>query len=330
MRCTSPLYRVNRGEFVPPFITRKFYGYKDYQHFVNNLGVDSSVFTRINCGQCLSCRINKAREWAERCYLESKIFQSNYFVTLTYNDEHLHFAPCGFPTLVKRDIQLFIKRLRKWCESNGKPSPRYFCTGEYGEKNFRPHYHCIIFNLVLDDLIQYKTVKRGSDVYIYENSPTLEKIWGKGFCVISKVVPETCAYTAQYSLKKVGMHYDKAYSLEVLQDECASDEKKFNALCSLREVLPPFNIQSNRPGIGAAFARQNLQEILVTDNIPGCKIKAIRYFDKLMERVDPVRLQEIKERRANACDLQESIYGSKQFEVREEYVKRRNTLRRSI
>lgn len=330
MRCTSPLYRVNRGEFVPPYITRKIYGYKQYLHFINNLGVDSSLFTRINCGQCLSCRINKAREWAERCYLESKMYPSSYFVTLTYNDEHLNYAPCGMPTLKKRDIQLFIKRLRKWCDKSGKPSPRYFATGEYGEKNFRPHYHMILFNIEIEDLTHYRTVKRGNDIYIYENSCVLEKLWHKGFVVISKVVPETCAYTAQYSLKKVGMMYSTGYAKDILLNECSSNEKRFNALCSLGEVLPPFNIQSTKPGIGGAFASQNLSEILETDAIPGCKIKAIRYFDKLMERENPVRLEEIKQLRADACDLQSSIYGEKQFEVREDYVLRRNKLRRSI
>lgn len=52
--------------------------------------------------------------------------------------------------LSKRDIQLFIKRLRK--RNSGI---RYFVVGEYGTQKGRPHYHAVIFNLLDLDLITY-------------------------------------------------------------------------------------------------------------------------------------------------------------------------------
>lgn len=46
--------------------------------------------TVIPCRKCIGCRIDYSRDWANRGYLESKKSpNSNYFVTLTYDDEHL-------------------------------------------------------------------------------------------------------------------------------------------------------------------------------------------------------------------------------------------------
>lgn len=68
-----------------------------------------------------------------------EVSSSAFFITLTYDDEHL---PPG-AELSKRDLQLFIKRLRK-----RNPGIRYFAVGEYGSQKGRPHYHAVIFNLL--------------------------------------------------------------------------------------------------------------------------------------------------------------------------------------
>ena len=68
-----------------------------------------------------------------------EVSTSAFFITLTYNNENL---PPG-DELCKRDLQLFIKRLRKV-----NPGIRYFAIGEYGEEGKRPHYHAVIFNLI--------------------------------------------------------------------------------------------------------------------------------------------------------------------------------------
>ena len=46
-------------------------------------------------------------------------------------------------TLVRRDWQLFVKRLRKLHPPNAVI--RYYAVGEYGSKTWRPHFHAIIF-----------------------------------------------------------------------------------------------------------------------------------------------------------------------------------------
>lgn len=60
------------------------------------------------------------------------------FSTLTYSPR---MAPAG-GSLNLRDYQLFLKRLRKLVGPF-----RYYIVGEYGERNFRPHYHAALFGV---------------------------------------------------------------------------------------------------------------------------------------------------------------------------------------
>lgn len=53
--------------------------------------------------------------WAVRCVHEAQLYDTSYFVTLTYNDAHLPYSS----QLVKRDFQLFVKRLRRRLHPSG-------------------------------------------------------------------------------------------------------------------------------------------------------------------------------------------------------------------
>lgn len=58
--------------------------------------------------------------------------------------EHSDFV--GIPYLSKRDIQLFLKLVRKNLQLHGITSKiRYYIIGEYGPTTYRPHYHGIFF-----------------------------------------------------------------------------------------------------------------------------------------------------------------------------------------
>ena len=83
---------------------------------------DVTEFIEIPCGKCSGCRLQRSREWANRCMLELEYHKSSYFVTLTYDDAHVPIHYYSDPetgealpsmSLVKRDFQLFMKRLRK-------------------------------------------------------------------------------------------------------------------------------------------------------------------------------------------------------------------------
>lgn len=71
---------------------------------------------------------------------ETDYHQHSAFVTLTYADEFL--PEDG--AVHKDHLQLFLKRLRRRLEP---VKLKYYATGEYGEKNGRPHYHIILYGL---------------------------------------------------------------------------------------------------------------------------------------------------------------------------------------
>lgn len=98
----------------------------------------------VPCGKCAFCVKKSIDHWCTRIEHEMETSSSAFFITLTYDDEHL---PKNL-SVSKRDLQLFIKRLRK-----RNPAIRYFAVGEYGSERGRPHYHAVIFNLLDLDLI---------------------------------------------------------------------------------------------------------------------------------------------------------------------------------
>ena len=244
---------------------------------------------QLPCGQCIGCRIDRSRQWANRCMLELQYHDSAFFVTLTYDD--LHVPKSYYPdpatgeahtslTLCKRDFQLWMKRLRKKFSDD---KIRFFACGEYGGQTKRPHYHAIIFGLHLDDLVKYKTVKEGDSYYTYYNSDSLQDTWPNGFVVVGQVTWESCAYVARYVTKK-------------LSGEQAEFYKKFN-------LVPEFSDMSRRPGIARQFYDEHGKDIYnnayinVSTPKGGRKFKPPRYFDRLFDEDFPGALDELKEHR---------------------------------
>lgn len=103
---------------------------------------------RFPCGKCPECSARRIAAWSFRLIQQEKISLSAHFLTLTYDTLHVPISDHGFMSLKKRDVQLFIKRLRKSSpKEEQKQNPiRYYCAGEYGGRTKRPHYHIIIFN----------------------------------------------------------------------------------------------------------------------------------------------------------------------------------------
>lgn len=301
MQCTSPLYRLNNliyeeGKNLPSFIRRKkIIGYKDFNYFVNKFGVNPQIFTKFGCGQCLSCRILYAKQWAERCYLESLSHSSNYFVTLTYDDMFVPYSCNGYQTLVKEHFQKFMKDLRNHLDYK----VRFFAVGEYGDITFRPHYHTLLFGLELNDLTFYKQVFKRGNIITYFNSEFLSSIWKKGFVVVSKSTPETCAYCARYSLKKVGFKK----SVSNVERSTASDFDLHNELIATGEIEPIFSLMSRRPGIARDYFEENKYRIYINDNIPDSKLKSLRYFDKLFKQIDTLMFDDVAAYRESTIDV---------------------------
>ena len=96
----------------------------------------------VPCGHCILCSNRKKREWIVRCVLQKRYSAYNYFVTLTFDNDHLL-------DYSHRQIDLFFKLLRK------KISFKYFGVFERGEKSYRPHFHLLLYcDKVLPQSIQ--------------------------------------------------------------------------------------------------------------------------------------------------------------------------------
>lgn len=258
-------------------------------------------FIDIPCGKCLGCRLDYSRQWADRCLMELEEHESAYFLTLTYDDDHLPFGECydaddvlmpftyvdeetgecgRLPTLRKRDVQLFHKRLR---ERLGQKI-RYFTAGEYGDNTGRPHYHSIEFGLEIPDLKVY-SIKDGYNLY---ESALLDEIWGLGKVIIGDCTWETCAYTARYVMKKWNGKLKEWYDVH--------------------NVSPEFILMSRRPGLGRAYYEKHGKELFTFRSVPvsdkngGRMVSSTnRYFDKLLLLDDASAHADLKKKRIEAA-----------------------------
>lgn len=208
---------------------------------------------QIPCGQCIGCRLEKSRQWAMRCVLEASLYEQNTFLTLTYNDANL---PIDL-SLKKRDLQLFMKRLRKRYGND----IRFYACGEYGDRSLRPHYHLILFNFYPPDgdLIRLRPMP----LYI---SQSLLKLWPFGYHSFGMVTFDSAAYVARYCTKKItGTNADAHY----------------------KGREPEFALMSRRPGIGAPWLERFHTDVYPADTVvlrDGLKLKPPKYFDSLYDK----------------------------------------------
>lgn len=99
-----------------------------------------TVWHKVPCGKCAFCLLKKRSEWMFRIFYEMKMqVQPGWFMTLTYNEKYVKRVPAGL-SLRFRDVQLFLKKLRK-----AKYYAKYICVGEYGSETKRPHYHLLLW-----------------------------------------------------------------------------------------------------------------------------------------------------------------------------------------
>lgn len=114
--------------------------------------------------------------------MESTLYKNNYFITLTYDDDHVPYKYVGdengeaikINELIRRDLTLFLKKLRiDYQRKNNHIGIRYYASGEYGDRTYRPHFHILLFNCPIDDL---KFYKKNFDDTLYFNSDRIQKI----------------------------------------------------------------------------------------------------------------------------------------------------------
>lgn len=121
--------------------------------------------------------------------LEAAQYVDNTFATLTYSDENLPANDSVSP----REVQLFIKRLRKLYPVKF----RYFAVGEYGEDSGRPHYHLALFG--------FKGCAYGVTRKRANCCPSCDLVsarWGKGHILLGELTKDSAQYIAGYTTKK--------------------------------------------------------------------------------------------------------------------------------
>lgn len=149
----------------------------------------------VPCGKCVACISNNRQMWSFRLEQQLKACKTAFFITLTYDDKS------NVTKVNKRDVQLFLKRLRQDLDRNTvytqpninglnsppKPKIKYYITAEYGTKTNRPHYHGIIFDIPFDT---------------FKTTEIINKNWGNGFVYIGSVTPASINYVTKYLITK--------------------------------------------------------------------------------------------------------------------------------
>lgn len=254
----------------------------------------------VPCGQCIGCRVEKARQWAVRCVNEAQMHERNSFITLTYNDQHL--PKDG--SLHVEHWQKFAKRLRK------QDGPfRFYHCGEYGGKTRRPHYHACVFGLDWrEDRILYQQT---GDNKTY-TSKKLEDTWGKGFVTVADMNFSTANYVARYCVKKINGEKAKTHYEQVNTNTG-----------EVHTLKPEYTTMSRRPGIGAAWYDKYKTDIFPCDFIVsnGKESRVPRFYDNQLEKEDPEQLEAIKAARKERGKRRAQDNSPERLRDREEVAK---------
>lgn len=297
MSCVRPLraYRNEAGSVVIGSV-------------VPNVAGHDGAPMELPCGKCIGCRQDRARMWAIRIGYEAQFYDSNWFVTLTYDDEHL---PKNL-SLKYSDFQGFMKRLRAKKRGyepgpNGKYAIRFFCAGEYGGITKRAHFHAILFNVKFSDC---ERLVNGT-----YRSLECEKLWGLGNVVLGTVTIASAAYVAGYTLKKVYgrdalSHYEDVVDVNTGE---------------LSSRIPEFCKMSLKPGIGGEWFDKYVGDLFPGDfaYADGKKWKVPRYFWEKFKKYDPVQAEEVAYlREIKARELREESTPERRA-VREEFLQRK-------
>lgn len=196
----------------------------------------------------------------------------------------------GLDSLSKRDVQLFMKRLRAdVAERNPSTRIRFYAVGEYGDRFGRPHYHIALFGEDFSDERKYWRTSGGYPCY---RSSRLEKLWPHGNSEIGELTIESAAYVASYVMKKVnGKMASEHYKRENPETG------------TIYWITPEFALMSRGGrrgrGIASEWFSKYAEDVYPFDYVvhDGRKLKPPRYFDKLLDAYDPVAMAVIRMQR---------------------------------
>lgn len=260
--------------------------------------VKKGVF--VPCSNCDPCRARRSRDWQFRLYQEYRHAETAYFLTITYDDETLPTWTDPDTGEIKanlsiRDIQLFVKKLRKkqnaWQkdQDRDKRQLRYYLVGEYGDRTDRAHYHMMLFNL--EPELKHK----------------LDDIWKNGVVHIGTCNAKTIAYTLKYVLK-TDIDRNSQYQIR-------NGLKRQN----------PFSLSSKRPAIGHRYLETHGKYHRVTDtltvrDINQNTIPLPKYYkDKIFGKIQKDRLNSKQLKSVDEIQMKRDLKIIKKMQIPEKY-----------
>lgn len=242
---------------------------------------------KVPCNQCIGCRIDRREEWAIRNYCESKMHQHSWFITPTYDEEHLPLHG----SLVPSHLSDFVRALRRKTRL-GKL--RFFGVGEYGDTFGRPHYHLLVYGPDIPDLRKVNSIHAKKDVF---GSEIVSSAWGKGGVAVQRMTLGAARYCAGYVFKKMtGKAADEHYSrVDPVTGE-------------LVKLVPEFSRMSRKPGIGFAYLEGYWRDIFLSGNdnivVNGRPCRVPGFFVDRMDDIlssDSLLMDEYDHRRQKAA-----------------------------
>lgn len=234
----------------------------------------------VPCGKCPACAKRRASAWSFRLMEHEKISDSSYFITLTYDTDHVPITDNGFMGLRKRDLQLFYKRLRKAMPAGSKPI-KYYSVGEYGGRSKRPHYHAIIFNAKL---------------------PLIQPAWQLGQVDYGTVTGASIGYVLKYISKKsqIPMHRNDDRQKEfALMSKCLGANYITDAM--------------------SKWHKDDLENRMYCNLKDGQKISMPRYFKNKIYSEEERKLVGEATRKRMQADLEKEMENPNYFKDKEEY-----------
>lgn len=134
----------------------------------------------------------------------------------------------------------------------------------------------MIFGFKFKDLQEHKKC----DGYIQYKSPSLARIWGKGFCTIGECNLTTAGYCAKYTVKKITGEKQEEHYQHI--DPDTGEQFK---------LAPEFALMSRKPGIGYKWLQRYRKDcakgFITTPN--GKKAPIPKYYRRLLEEWDEQR-----------------------------------------
>lgn len=153
---------------------------------------------QIPCRKCWQCKESRVDDIVGRCIAEQRTSLRTYTVTLTYGGDDRLTGEINPKArfLDMRDVQLYLKRLRKFAPC------RYIAAAEYGDQRGRGHWHLVLFfgELMPPGVeLERRFVHKG---------PRRTTIWSEGFSYWEEATYERMRYACAYVLKNLDAKHD--------------------------------------------------------------------------------------------------------------------------